>query len=518
MRQAEAPESPESSGRGFLRMQGITKRYPGVVANEDVTFEVRSGEIHALLGENGAGKSTLMKILDGVAQADEGSIWIRGRQVAIRRPKDAQQLGIGMVHQHFMLVDDMTVTENVALAAPGRLAARADLAAVRDRLRRLAERHGLAVDPDARISDLSVGERQRVEIVKLLYRDADLLVLDEPTAVLTGGEWQHLATVLRELARHGKSVVIITHKLGEVFDIADRCTVLRGGRVVGTVTTAEASVRDLVRMMVGREVLLNVPRAAAEPGAVVLEVRGVHLRDDDGRTRLEDVNLSIRSGEVVGVAGVEGNGQTELVDILAGARQPTRGEVRIGDVRIERLDPRQAAAAGTAVIPEDRHRDAVALSLSLADNLTVKNLGESRFARWGILRRQAVREHCRRLVREYDIRVPGIDVRMRQLSGGNQQKAVVARELDRAPRLLIAAQPTRGLDIGAMEFVYRCVNRHREQGGATLLVSSEMDEILALSDRVVVMVKGRVAGVLSGAEATPETVGHLMSGAAEAMA
>ncbi|WP_326643904.1 ABC transporter ATP-binding protein [Streptosporangium sp. NBC_01755] len=518
MRQPEAPDKGQITSEAFLKMLGISKRYPGVVANEDVTFEVLRGEIHALLGENGAGKSTLMKILDGVVQADEGSIHVNGRQVTIRRPRDAQQLGIGMVHQHFMLVADMTVTENIALTAPGHLAAGSDLAGVRDRFTRLAEQHRLEVDPDARISELSVGERQRVEIVKLLYRDAELLILDEPTAVLTRGEWQHLATVLRDLARQGKSVIIITHKLGEVFEVADRCTVLRGGKVVGAVTTAEATVKDLVRMMVGREVLLRVPRAEVEPGPVMLDVQGVHLRDADGRVRLDDINLQVRAGEVVGVAGVEGNGQSELVDILAGARQPSRGRVQIGDVEIERLDPSLVAAAGTAVIPEDRHRDAVALSLSMVDNLMVKSLGDDRFVRSGILRRRAIRDHCRKLISDYDIRVPGLDVRMRQLSGGNQQKAVVARELERSPKFLIAAQPTRGLDIGAMEFVYRCVNRHREQGGATLLVSSELDEILTLSDRVVVMVRGRIVGVLVGDEATSETIGHLMSGAAEAMA
>ncbi|WP_432989744.1 ABC transporter ATP-binding protein [Dactylosporangium sp. CA-233914] len=515
-RQPSNLESRRVAPDVVLKMQGISKRYPGVVANDNITIEIRRGEIHALLGENGAGKSTLMKILDGAVQADEGSIWIDGNRVAIRRPRDAQELGIGMVYQHFMLVSDMTVTENIALAAPGHLAARSGLPKVRARVAELAGRHGLAIDPDARISDLSVGERQRVEIIKLLYRDADLLVLDEPTAVLTRDEWRHLATVLRTLAAQGRTIIIITHKLGEVFEVADRCTVLRGGRVIGTTPLAETSVTDLVRMMVGRDVLLRVPRADIEPGPVLLETRGVHLRDPDGRVRLDDINLRICAGEVVGVAGVEGNGQPELVDVLAGVRQPTAGWVRVGESPAGRLDPCLVAGLGVAVIPEDRHRDAVALSLSVVDNLVVKSLDEPRLARSGILRWRTIREHCRELIAKYDIRVSNMDVRMRQLSGGNQQKAVVAREMDRNPRVLIAAQPTRGLDIGAMEFVYQCINRHREQGGATLLVSSELDEILTLSDRVLVMVRGRIVGSLTGAEATPEAIGHLMSAAAEA--
>jgi simple sugar transport system ATP-binding protein len=505
------PLSAPTATEPCLVLRGIRKTYPGVVANDNVSLEAFPGEILALLGENGAGKSTLMKILGGLVGADEGFIEYRGREVEIRRPRDAQDLGIGMVHQHFMLVPDMTVAENICLAAPGRLAAKSDLAGVRKRLTELAQRHRLEVDPDAVVEDLSVGERQRVEILKLLYVDAELLIFDEPTAVLTTAEWQHLEKVLHDLAAAGKAVILITHKLNEVLDVADRCAVLRDGRIVGTVRTADTSKQELVKLMVGREIHFRPMRSRVTPGPVALAMENVSYIDDDGRRRLNDVSLEVRDGEILGIAGVEGNGQSQLVDIACGARSATTGTVHISGEAVLRADPRALAGMGTAVIPEDRHRDAVALPLTVAENLVVKELSNPTLFKSGILRRRAIREHAEALIERYDVRVPGPAVRLKQLSGGNQQKVVVARELSRRPRLVIAAQPTRGLDVGAMEFVYAALDEHRAAGGATLLVSSELEEILNLSDRIAVMVQGRVVGVVDGSTATAEQIGDLMT-------
>ncbi|MFG1954062.1 ABC transporter ATP-binding protein [Micromonospora sp. NPDC048830] len=493
-----------------VELVGIHKTYPGVVANNDVSLQIFEGEVLALLGENGAGKSTLMKIVGGVVSADAGSIHVRGREVRIRRPRDAQSLGIGMVHQHFMLVPDMTVAENVALSIPGKLAASSQLDQVRDRIRELAESYQFGVDPDALVEDLSVGERQRVEILKLLYTDTGILIFDEPTAVLTKGEWQHLSKVLRSMADVGRTVVLITHKLDEVFDVADRCTVLRDGRLIGTVATRETTPAEVINMMVGREVRLRQDRAPAALGAPALTFTDVCVNDRDGRPRLEDVSLEVRDGEILGIAGIEGNGQSYLVDLACGVRAADSGSVVFAGHEVGHPTPADLAARGVAVIPEDRHRNAVALTLSVSENLLVKELNNPSLFRRGLRRRRAIHERDEKLVAEYDIRVPNADVRMRQLSGGNQQKAVIARELSRQPRLVIAAQPTRGLDVGAMEYVYRALNAHRARGGATLLVSSEMEELLMLSDRIAVLVRGRIVAVLDAAEATVERLGHLM--------
>jgi general nucleoside transport system ATP-binding protein len=496
----------------FLLMRGITKQFPGVFANRDVNLEVRRGEVHGLLGENGAGKTTLVNILYGLLQPDEGSIEIEGSPITIRSPREAMQHGIGMVHQHFMLVPDMTVAENVALGLPSTKPPLSRLGDVADRVRELSGRYGLKVDPEDRIEDLSVGMQQRVEILKLLYRGATLLVLDEPTAVLTPQEWNELSAVLRSLVEEGRSAIFITHKLDELLSVADRCTVLRDGSVVGTVLVSEADKRTLARMMVGREVVLRVVRPVLEAGEPVLEVEDLNLVDARGRLRLANINFAVRQREVLGVAGVDGNGQHELVEVLAGIRRPTSGTIRIRGRPVPHLTPREFADRSGAVIPADRQRMALALDLPLADNLVMREVGREPFTQRGMLRLGAIADHCDRLVVEYDIRTPSIAVRMRQLSGGNQQKTVLARELHRQPKLLIASQPTRGLDVGAMEYVYRRLIEHKTEGGATLLVSTELEEVLSLADRIAVIVDGRFLRILEAGDVDPEVLGLLMAG------
>jgi simple sugar transport system ATP-binding protein len=493
-----------------LRLEGITKRFPGVLANDEVSLDVRKGEILGLLGENGAGKTTLMKIVYGLYKPDEGQIFVDGQEVSIRSPQHAVELGIGMVHQHFMLVPDMTVAENIAMSA-STLPGLARLSQVEAKLDELCRTFGLEVDPRSRIEDLRLGARQRVEIIKLLYRGADLLILDEPTAALTPPEWHELALFLRSLADQGKSVIFITHKLEELFGLVDRCTVLRDGRVVGTVAIGETDKPSLARMMVGREVTLRVERPVLEAGDAVLEVDGLTLVDD-GRALLDGISFQVRRNEVFGIAGVGGNGQNELVELLIGLRRPTEGRISVDGELLDHITPQAFVDAGGALIPEDRHHEGVALELSLLDNLLVKEYRRPRFAKRGVLDFERAREHAQRLVTEYDVRTPGIAVPMRQLSGGNQQKAVLARELGRNPALVIAAQPTRGLDVGAMEFVYQRLNAQKAAGAAILLISFELDEIFSMCDRFAVMVKGRFLRVLDAGSADPETVGMLMGG------
>jgi ABC-type uncharacterized transport system ATPase subunit len=497
----------------FLTMLGITKRFPGVTANEGVNLEVGRGEIHGLLGENGAGKTTLMNILYGLLQPDEGSIEIDGTPVQIRSPRASMALGIGMVHQHFMLVPNMTVAENVALGLPSTRPPLSRLRDVSARVAELSHRYGLEVDPEDRIEHLTVGMQQRVEILKLLYRGAQLLVLDEPTSVLTPKEWDELSAVLGSLVAEGRSAIFITHKLDELLAVATRCTILRDGRVVGTIddvsTTDKAT---LARMMVGRDVVLRVERPPSRAGDPVLAAHRVTLHDARGRRRLDDLSFTVREGEILGVAGVDGNGQDELVEVLIGLRTPSSGHIAMAGQPTAAMTPRQFGRGAGAVIPADRQRTALALDLSVMDNLMMREFGEPPFTRHGVLALGAMQERSAQLVVDYDIRTPDAGVRMRQLSGGNQQKVVLARELDRHPKLLIASQPTRGLDVGATEFVYRKLLDHRRNGGATLLISTELEEILSLSDRIAVMVDGRFLRILDSSEVTPELLGLLMAG------
>jgi general nucleoside transport system ATP-binding protein len=503
-------QAAPQQARPLLRLTGITKQFPGVLANRDISLELRRGEILGLLGENGAGKTTLMNVVYGLYHPDEGTIEVDGQEVTIPSPQHALQLGIGMVHQHFSLVPDMTVAENVALRASGRPRL-SRLPQVAAELGKVSRDFGLPVDPERRIEELSLGERQRVEIVRLLYRGADILILDEPTAALTPPEWAELAGFLKSLTRQGKSVILITHKLEELFGVADRCVVLRDGAVVGTVSVAETTKAQLARLMVGREVVLQVERPPGDAGEPLLEVRNLHL-EEDGRVLLADISFAVRSAEIFGVAGVGGNGQDELVETLAGLRRGTAGQIFLAGQELERADPKLFTALGGGVIPEDRHETGVALGLSLYENLLMKEIDRSPFSHRGVLNRYRLKTAAQKLVTEYGIRAAGLETPMGQLSGGNQQKAVFARELSRKPRLLIASQPTRGLDVGATEFVYERLMELRQQGAGILLLSIDLSEILSLADRIAVMFNGRFLAVLDAQQADPEVIGLLMAG------
>jgi ABC-type uncharacterized transport system ATPase subunit len=497
-----------------LELRGITKAFPGVVANDGVDLVVEPGEIHALLGENGAGKSTLMNVLYGLYQPDAGEIVLDGTPVTFHDPGDAIAAGIGMVHQHFMLIPVFSVTENVMLGTesvrgPIGLLNEAD---ARRRIVALSERHGLRVDPDARIEDLPVGVRQRVEIIKTLYRQSNVVVLDEPTAVLTPQEIEDLFAVMRSLAKAGTSIIFITHKLNEVQEIADRITVLRRGRVVGTTTPAEADENTLARMMVGRPVQLQVakePPRAADP---VLEISGLRVLDDRGHVAVRDLDLTVRAGEIVAIAGVQGNGQTELVEAVTGLRPIEAGEIRIGGEAI-RPDPRRIFAAGVAHVPEDRMEEGLVPGFSCAENLILNSYYLRPFADGLTMKRDAIVATCRELVGEYDIRTPSLFNDVGNLSGGNQQKVIVAREFSRPLKLLVAAQPTRGLDVGSIEYIHRRIVEKRDEGTAVLIVSTELEEVLSLGDRIPVMYQGVIVDILDPSEATPERLGLLMGGA-----
>jgi ABC-type uncharacterized transport system ATPase subunit len=506
---ATAPSS-RAPGAPALRLDGISKRFGAVIANEEVSLQVERGEIHALLGENGAGKTTLMNVVFGLVAPDAGTIQVRGEPVEITSPRQAAGLGIGMVHQHFTLVPDMTVAENVALARGSIALEGLGLPAVRARLEELSESFGIEVRPDAVVEDLSVGEQQRVEIMKLLFRGAELLILDEPTGVLTPSEWRRLAAVLRSLAAEGRTVIFISHKLDEVTQIADRCTVLRDGRVVGAHDVASVGKPELARMMVGREVVLRINREPLPAGKPVLELCGVGLLED-GRELLAGIDLAVAEREVVGVAGVEGSGQRELVDAILGMR-PCSGQISIAGRALDAHAPADFIDAGGALIPPDRQTTGIVQQLSIADNLLLKDYARPPFSRRGLLNRREMQRHARRLLDEFDIRAPGVEPPISQLSGGNQQKVLLARELTRRPSLLVACQPTRGLDVGAAQFVYERLIEYKRQGGAILLISTELDEVLSLADRIAVLVGGRFPRILRAEEADAELLGMLMGG------
>ncbi|HTG47354.1 MAG TPA: ABC transporter ATP-binding protein [Actinomycetota bacterium] len=485
-------------------MRNITKRFPGVVANDDVSLEVRAGEVHALVGENGAGKSTLMRILYGMYPHDEGTIEVGGQPARIHSPRDAIALGIGMVHQHFVLVDPFTVAENVILGREGGPIVRADDA--NRRVQDLADTYGFQIDPSATIEMLSVGEEQRVEILKALYRGAEILILDEPTAVLTPTEIEALFENLRRLRDSGKSIVFISHKLDEVLEIADRITVLRRGKVVGETTPSETSKARLAEMMVGRPVLFRLEKPSTEIGATVLALDGVHAG------RLHGLDLEVHAGEIVGVAGVEGNGQRDLADVIMGLEPVGLGRITLGGRDLTTMDTAEVRRAGTAFVPEDRHEQGLVLDMSLWENTLLGRQNEEAFVRrGGILSIAAIKERTQELVKGYDVRARNIDVTARTLSGGNQQKLILARELEGEPQLLLAAQPTRGLDVGAIEFVWRQILEQKAAGRAVLLISAELDEIYALSDRIVTLYEGRITAEYPP-DAPPEEVGRGMLG------
>jgi len=487
-----------------IEMRGITKQFPGVLANDRVDLEVRQGEIHALVGENGAGKSTLMNILYGLIKPDAGEIKIDGQPVVMQGPRDAIRHGIGMVHQHFMLIPVFTVGENVVL---GREPAAAgdfyDHARAKEAITALTRRYGLALDPDARVGDLPVGLQQRVEIVKVLYRGANILILDEPTGVLTPQEAMELFGVLRDLVSTGKTIIFISHKLKEVLEISDRITVMRRGKVVGHLLTKETNEAEIARLMVGRDVLLRVDKKPATPGPVALRVENVTALSDRGIPALRGISFELHQGEILGIAGVEGNGQSELVEVLAGTRRPTSGRVLLGDREIEHLGAAAIRSAGVSHIPEDRRGAGLVLNYSVADNLILGRQRTPLFSRDGIiLRLKAILDWARRLISTTPART---------LSGGNQQKIIVAREMASQPRVLLAAQPTRGVDIGAIEFIHRRLVAQRDEGAAVLLVSAELDEIRSLSDRIAVMYEGQIVSI-ENADTPEERLGLLMTG------
>ena len=523
MQESTALASTKETAIPFaVEMRNITKTWPGVVANDNVNLEVRKGEIHALVGENGAGKTTLMNILYGLIHPDSGEILINGQLVHITGPRDAIRLGIGMVHQHFMLIPPLTVAENIVLGhEPGGVGSRYEVKKARELVLQLSKQYGLPIDPDVRIEKLSVGLQQRVEILKVLYRAADILIMDEPTGVLTPQETFELFRVLRGLVDKGKTIIFITHKLREVLEISDRITVLRRGKNAGELITSETNQAEIARMMVGREVLLRVNKTPAHPGPVALHIEDVHAQSDRGLEILHGVSFDVRAGEILGLAGVEGNGQSELVEALTGMRKITSGKMTVTEIKdgqpgrtrdITTMNAREERRAGVAHIPEDRRGSGLVLTDTIEDNMI---LGRERWPRFSwrgiVLLLRNIAAWAKKLVAEFDVRTSSPKALARSLSGGNQQKIIIAREFSSDPEVLIASQPTRGVDIGAIEFIHRRIIEQRDAGKAVLLVSAELDEIRSLSDRIAVIYEGQIVDIVSP-EATEEELGILMTG------
>ncbi len=504
-----------------LQARGITKQFPGVLANDHVDFDLREGEVHALLGENGAGKSTLMNILYGLYRPDAGEVLVNGKPLSMSSTKDAIYSGVGMVHQHFMLVPVFTVTENIMLGAETDHRARRDemplttldRREVAARVRELSRQYGLDVDPETIVGDLPVGLQQRVEIVKALYRNANILILDEPTAVLTPQEADDLFRIMRELTNRGVSIIFITHKLREVLAISDRITVMRAGKVAGTADPKQVNEQQLASLMVGRDVILTVAKAPAQPKENVLVVQNLQVRDQRGLPAVRGISFEVKQGEVLGIAGVQGNGQTEMAEALTGLRLADAGKFSLAGKDLTNKSPRQITATGLAHIPEDRQRHGLVLGYTIADNMALCDYYRQPFSRQGVIQPQVLDENARRLIQSYDVRTPSPFVAAGKLSGGNQQKVIVARELSRDVKLVIANQPTRGLDVGSIEYIHKQIIAMRDQGVAVLLVSAELDEILSLSDRIAVMFHGQIVATVQAKEVTREQLGLWMAGA-----
>ena len=507
----------EKAGEYAIEMLHITKRFPGIIANDDVTIQLRHGEIHALLGENGAGKSTLMSVLFGLYKPEEGTILKDGVEVKINNPNDANALGIGMVHQHFKLVECFTVLDNIILGVePTSRFGMLSKGEARKRVLELSDKYGLQVDPDAKISDITVGMQQRTEILKMLYRDNDILIFDEPTAVLTPQEIQELMQIMRNLSAEGKSILFISHKLAEIMAVADRCSVLRKGKYIGTVNTKDVTMEELSAMMVGRNVNFHVEKAPANPGEVVLEVKNLTVASKaHSNNAVKNVSFSVRRGEIVCIAGIDGNGQSELVYALTGLEPIVHGTIKMDGKDITKASIRSRSKNGMSHIPEDRHKHGLVLDYSLEYNLVLQTYFESRFTdRIGFLRRKNIRSYSNGLIDQFDIRSgQGAVTAARSMSGGNQQKAIIAREIDRQPEVLVAVQPTRGLDVGAIEYIHKQLVAQRDAGKAVLLVSLEMDEVLDVSDRILVMYEGEIVGELDPKKTNPEEMGLYMAGA-----
>ena len=494
-----------------IEMLGIRKEFPGIVANDDIYLRVEEGEIHAILGENGAGKSTLMSILFGLYKADKGVIKVRGKEVSIKSPNDAYALGIGMVHQHFQLVHNFTVAENIILGKEGGFVY--DIKKASRKIKEISERYGLQIEPDMVIEDITVGMQQRVEILKMLYRDADILIFDEPTAVLTPQEIDELIEIMKNLAKEGKSIILITHKLDEIKRTAKRCTVIRRGKFIGEVDVASTSAQEMAAMMVGRPVSFVVEKEKREPGEVMLEVKDLNVRNNKGVFGVKDFSLAIRSGEIVGIAGVDGNGQTELVEAITGLRKIESGSVLFKGEDITSLSIKDRNDRGLGHIPEDRQKRGLVLGAPLTTNMVIKDFDRPPFSRKALLDQEAIREYSASIVKEFDVRSgEGIDSLAGKLSGGNQQKAIIGREVTKDPDVLIAVQPTRGLDVGAIEFIHKALVTQRDKGKAVLLVSFELDEIFNLSDRIAVINAGRLVDIVKTEDTDVHKVGLMMAG------
>ncbi len=499
-----------------IEMLHITKRFPGIVANDDITLQLKKGEIHALLGENGAGKSTLMSVLFGLYRPEEGVIKKDGQEVEIRDPNDANALGIGMVHQHFKLVECFTVLDNIIMGVEPCRHGFLQKGEARKKVMALSEKYGLHVDPDALVEDITVGMQQRTEILKMLYRDNEILIFDEPTAVLTPQEIEELMQIMRSLAAEGKSILFISHKLNEIMEVADRCSVLRKGKYIGTVNIADTSREELSRMMVGRDVEFVVHKEPAKPGDTILEVEGLTIASKaHSNNAVKNVSFTVRAGEIVCIAGIDGNGQTELVYGLTGLESAKSGRICLRGEDITHASIRRRSVMGMSHIPEDRHKHGLVLDYSLEDNMVLQRYFEPEFVtKTGFLKRRAIRSYASRLIEQYDVRSGQGPVTVaRSMSGGNQQKAIIAREIDKNPELLIAVQPTRGLDVGAIEYIHKQIVSQRDSGKGVLLVSLELDEVMALSDRILVMYEGEIVGELDPKTTTVEELGLYMAGA-----
>ena len=499
-----------------IEMLHITKRFPGIIANDDITLQLKKGEIHALLGENGAGKSTLMSVLFGLYQAEEGIIKKDGVEVSIKDPNDANALGIGMVHQHFKLVECFTVLDNIIMGVEPAKCGFLQKKEAREKVLALSEKYGLQIDPDALIEDITVGMQQRTEILKMLYRDNEILIFDEPTAVLTPQEIDELMAIMKNLAAEGKSILFISHKLNEIMAVADRCTVLRKGRCIGTVDTKDTSVEQLSAMMVGRDVSFHVEKKPSQPGEVVLDVEHMTVASKVHKNNaVKDVSLKVRRGEIVCIAGIDGNGQTEFVYGLTGLEPLASGRITLCGQDITKMSIRKRNVLGMSHIPEDRHKHGLVLDYSLEDNLVLERYFEPEFTdKAGFLRRDNIRKYAEKLIDQYDVRSGQGPVTIaRSMSGGNQQKAIVAREIDKDPELLVAVQPTRGLDVGAIEYIHKQLVAQRDAGKAVLLVSLELDEVMDVPDRILVMYEGEIVGELDPKTTTQEELGLYMAGA-----
>lgn len=498
-----------------VEMLNIRKEFPGIVANDNITLQLRKGEIHALLGENGAGKSTLMGILFGMNQPDKGVIKVRGKEVKITNPNVANDLGIGMVHQHFKLVENFTVTQNIVLGCEPKIlfGLGMDLNKAAKRIEELSKQYGLNVDPNAKIENISVGMQQRVEILKMLYRDADVLILDEPTAVLTPQEIDELIKIMKNLINEGKSIIIITHKLKEIKAAADRCTVIRRGRYIGTVDVKTTSEAEMAKMMVGREVSFKVNKKPAKPGDVVLDIKNLSVKNNKKVLGLKDFSIDVRAGEIVGIAGVEGNGQSELIEAITGLRKSESGTINFKNKDITRESIRNRINSGIAHISEDRHKRGLVLDYTIEENMVLEVYDKKPFSNKGLLNKKEIKKYAEKIIDEFDVRSgEGAESIARSLSGGNQQKAIIGREIELNPELLIAAQPTRGLDVGSIEYIHKRLVEQRDSGKAVLLVSLELDEILNVSDRIAIINNGELIGVVNADETNENEVGLMMAG------